>query len=572
MSTTSDRDCATLLKQALSLHRAGNLSEARQDYQQILVIDPRHFEALQLLATLHSQSGRNEQSLVLFERATQMDGIRPELFSNRGNALKNLKRFDEALMSFDLAIRLKPDYAEAHFNHGNVLKEMESFDAALLSYAKAIRIKANYIEALKNQGATLQTMGRFEAALAAFSMALCLQPGDAEATNNMGTALQALSRHDEAIRHYDAAITVSPEYSDAFYNRGISLHRTARIQDALISYETATRLNPEHVDAHWNRSLALMLLGKLEEGWRLYEWRLKKNDLKSEYYEGPETVWRGKTDINEKRLFIHAEQGLGDIIQFVRYLPKVDALGAEVIFQAPPSLMAVLSTLRTRATIITTSDKLPDFDAYCPLMSLPNVFKTSLNSIPAETPYLFADDKKTASFMARLGLKRTPRVGLVWSGSSRHANDDNRSVSLEELLPLLELPIEWHSLQQEYRPTDLHTLKRRPNIHRHDSDLHDFSDTAALVACMDLVISVDTSVAHLAGAMNKPVWVLLPFIPDFRWLLGRRDSPWYPSARLFRQQRPGDWTSVLDDLRKELLGLAGKVSCGCSGGRDVSFE
>ncbi len=553
MSTTSDRDCATLLRQAIGLHRAGRLPEARRCYLCILAVDPQHFEALQLLATLHSQAGHHEEAAVLFEQAIQIDDARPELFNNRGNALKELKRFDEALASYDVAIRLKPDYAEAYFNRGNVLKEIERFDAALISYSDAMRIKADYVEALKNQGVTLQKMERFEESFATFARALCLKPDDAEVINNMGTALQTLGRHDQAIRHYEFAITINPEYSDAFYNRGISLHRTKRIQEALSSYQEAARLKPADTNTHWNQSLALMLLGDLREGWRFYESRLKKYDMKAEYYDGPELAWRGQTDIQGKRLFIHAEQGLGDIIQFARYLARLDVFGTEVIFQAPPSLMSVMSTLRTQATIISTDDSLPPFDAYCPLMSLPYVFKTSLNSIPAETPYLFADEDKFVSCMARLGHKRAFRVGVVWSGSARHSNDSSRSLPLKELVPLLDLPIEWHALQQEYRATDLKTLEGLSSIHRHESHLHDFSDTAALVACMDLVISVDTSVAHLAGAMNKPVWVLLPHVPDFRWLLERQDSPWYPSARLFRQQRPGDWASIVGELRNELM-------------------
>jgi len=553
VSTTSDRDCATLLRQAISLHRAGRLPEARRCYLRILAVDPRHFEALHLLATLHSQAGRHAEALVLFEQAIRIDDTRPELFSNRGNALKELQRFDEALASYDVAIRLKPDYAEAYFNRGNVLKEVASFDAALMSYADATRLKAHYVEALKNQGVTLQKMERFEASLAIFTRAFCLKPDDAESINNMGTALQSLGRHEEAIKHYELAIAIDLNYSDAFYNRGISLHRTKRIQEALSSYQEVARLKPGDTNTHWNQSLALMLLGNLREGWRFYESRLNKDDMRAEYYEGPELAWRGQTDISGKRLFIHAEQGLGDIIQFARYLPRLDTFGAEVIFQTPPSLMSVMSTLRTQVSLISTDASLPPFDAYCPLMSLPYVFKTSLNSIPADTPYLFANDKKTAACILRLGRKRALRVGLVWSGSVRHSNDSSRSLPLKELCPILDLPIEWHSLQQEYRPSDLKTLEELSSIHRHEPHLRDFSDTAALVACMDLVISVDTSVAHLAGAMNKSVWVLLPHVPDFRWLLERHDSPWYPSARLFRQQRPGDWKSIVGELHHELI-------------------
>lgn len=295
-----------------------------------------------------------------------------------------------------------------------------------------------------------------------------------------------------------------------------------------------------------------MLLGKFREGWAAYEWRLKTEEMKGAFYHDVGREWRGKEDLSGKTIMVSSEQGLGDSIQFCRYFAVLKSLGAEAIFRVPQPLVRVLSSLRWATKIVSSADPPPAYNFHCPLLSLPHIFDASADSIPSETPYLFAEADKVSDWKKRLGKKTALRVGIVWSGSADHKRDAYRSIRFLELSTLLDGKIEWHSLQIEYRSADLELLNRCAFVRQHQDELHDFSDTAALVHNLDLVISVDTSVAHLAAAMHKPTWILLPYVPDCRWLLDRVDSPWYSSMRLFRQDASRDWRSVLECVRNEL--------------------
>jgi hypothetical protein len=289
----------------------------------------------------------------------------------------------------------------------------------------------------------------------------------------------------------------------------------------------------------------LLLRGEYLEGWSLYEWRSKGDDAPAKFPSFSQPSWRGEFDISGKRLLIHAEQGFGDLIQFSRYAPMVLSKGAEVILEVPKPLVTVMQTLHPEVSIAVQGEPLPEFDFHCPVMSLPYAFKTTVETVPSSDCYVSADPAKVALWQEKLGATSATRVGLVWSGSATHKNDHNRSIALTDLLPLLDTPCEWHSLQKEYREGDLAVLEGVPQLHQHQDDLIDFSDTAALIECLDLVITVDTSVAHLAGALGKPVWILVPALHDFRWLLDRTDTPWYPSAQLFRQSEAGEWEPTI---------------------------
>ena len=320
----------------------------------------------------------------------------------------------------------------------------------------------------------------------------------------------------------------------------------------LKSYDDALRIKPDFAEATWNKSVLLILTGNYADGWMLYEARLEKEDTKKNYPRYPQLAWRGQEDIQGKKILIHSEQGLGDSIQFIRYLEQIHQLGAEIILEVPKTLAVLVSTIKTPITVIEKGSKLPEFDAYCPLLSLPYVFKTTVDTIPSVVPYLSADKQKVSEWDSRLGVKTHKRIGLVWSGSAGHKNDHNRSIPLEVFDDLLKLPVEWHSLQKEYRTEDKNFLDSHPEVKQHQDKLGDFTDTAALIECMDLVISVDTSVAHLAGALGKTTWILLPFFPDYRWMLEREDCPWYPTAKLLRQDDEREWKKVILELSKKL--------------------
>ena len=514
-------DIDVLLKQSLSYLQQGKLQEALETYQRALSADPNHFEALQGIGILSGQMGRFEEALKFF---TEASAVQPNNFAvhfNRGKALKELKRYPEALAAYDKALSLKPDFAEAYNNRGTVLKDLRRYDEALSSFNKAIALKPGYTNAYNNQGATLVILQRHDEALASYDKALSLNPAYAEAYNNRGTALEHLRRYDEALASYDKAIDLKPDFAEARYHKGL--------------------LN--------------LLLGNFEAGWRLHEWRWKTAQLEDFAKNFKQPLWLGDKPISGKTVLLHSEQGLGDTIQFARYVPLVEALCATVILGVPADLVALFRTLEGNPTLIAEGDTLPEFDLHCPLMSLPLAFGTTIDSIPAQIPYLAADPQQRLAWHDRLGPKLRPRIGLVWSGNPNNINDRYRSISLRTLAPLLNEDYAFHSLQKELRAGDRVALAEFPQLHSHSEALHDFTDTAALVAELDVVITIDTSVAHLAGALGKPVWILLPYAADYRWLTERSDSPWYPTARLFRQGSIGDWSSVIENVISVLRSL-----------------
>ena len=582
-----------LLQQGLTFHQQGQLSEAKKIYEQILKSDPKHFHALQLTASLYWQQQKNAEALHYFDAALTINPNFAPLHNNRGNALQDLKRFDEALQSYDLAIEQKPDYAEAYYNRGisfhnlkrfdeeiksynrvielipnyaeaynnrgNALKELERYDVALQDYDKAIQLIPNYAEAYNNRGDALQELERYDEALQDYDKAIQLKPDFNEAYSNRGTVLLDLKRFDEALKDYDKAIQLKPNDAKVYNNRGNALKDLKRFDEALKDYDKAIQLKPDYPAANWNKSLLKLLLGEYEEGWQLYESRKDTKKTKDNHPKFPVPLWLGDASIEDQTLLVHSEQGLGDTLQFCRYLTMLQSFKPkEIIFHVEKRLMSLLSSLDHEITLIAKDKPLPSFDCYCPLLSLPLAFKTTLETIPANISYLKVDNVKNKYWQDRLGQQTKPRIGLVWSGSTAHKNDHNRSLKLQQLSSLFELPFEFHSLQKDIRDGDKQILQAYKNLEQHQGDLHDFSDTAALVNQMDLIISVDTSVAHLTGALGKKVWILLPFIPDFRWLLDRDDSPWYPTAKLFRQPQIGDWDSVMQQLIIELNTLFSK--------------
>ena len=463
-----------------------------------------------------------------------------------------MNRPDEALASYDKALALRPDYPEALNNRGVTLFWLNRLDEALASYDKAIALKADDAEALNNRGVVLMELNRLDEALASYDRAIALKPDYADALDNRGSVLRKLNRLDEALASHDAAIALQPECADAFYNRGNALKELNRPDEALASYDRAIALAPDHAEAHWNESLLRLLTGDFERGWPKYEWRWKSKALALRNRNFSQPLWLGADPIHGKTILLHGEQGLGDTIQFCRYAPLVAARGARVIMEVDESLRDLVSGLAGVSRCVSKGDTLPEFDLHCPLLSLPLAFGTRLETIPSTTPYLLAPAPAVASWAARLAGKARPRIGMVWSGAPRHREDRNRSIALRTLLPLLDVAATFVSLQRDVRADDAQLLQERSDILHFGGDLRTFSDTAALISHLDLVVTVDTSVAHLAGALGRPVWILLPFIPDWRWLLDRSDSPWYPTARLFRQAASREWQGVVKHIHAEL--------------------
>ena len=467
-------------------------------------------------------------------------------------ALHQSGQLDLAEIQYKKLLNYLPDNTLLLTNLGTIALQRGRLEEALASYDRTITLNPDYAEAYSNRGNSLKDLNRLEEALASYDRAIALNPNYAEAYSNRGNALRDLNRLDEALASLDRAIALNPEYAEAYSNRGNALKDLKRLDEALASYDHAIVLNPDSAEAYWNKSLLKILIGEYLEGWKLYEWRWKKEPQINSLRAYHQPLWLGDESIFHKTLLIYPEQGFGDYIQCIRYAALVEQLGAKVILEVPSRLLTLCSTLKGQPILIENGKPLPSFDYHCPVMSLPLALKTTVETVPAQIPYLYADDQRKKRWNEKLGNKTVTRIGLVWSGSTTHKNDHNRSLLLNQLTSLLVLPVEFHSLQKEIREIDVKTLTDFPKIHQHQDDLLDFFDTAALIDEMDLVISVDTAVAHLSGAMGKKTFILLPYSPDYRWMLDRADSPWYPTATLFRQPSVGDWDSVIAEIRQLL--------------------
>ena len=407
---------------------------------------------------------------------------------------------------------------------------------------------------LNNSALALHAQGLHSAALEKFHAASALEPYNPVILNNRGVCYFSLDLFEDAIHCYKSAIDLDPRYLEAHNNLGNALVRLFQHEEALQYYDQALALDRAYIEAYWNKALALLQLGRFSEGWVLHEIRWAKPSFLPIVRHFPQPIWDGSFSIAGKTLLLHAEQGLGDTLQFVRYVEMVQTLGARLVVEVQAPLVPLLEGLEG-VTLVKQGDPLPSFDCHCPLMSLPLAFQTTLSSIPSKVPYLKPSPEKERFWTEKLGPTTQLRVGLVWSGDPRHQNDKQRSMALSELMAALPPGFEYVSLQSEIRESDSQAFKDNDRLVHFGSELKDFSDTAALCAQMDVVVCVDTSVAHLSGALGKPTFLMLPYNPDWRWLLERTDSPWYPTMQLYRQAQFGSWQSALEKVRADLLGL-----------------
>jgi len=545
------------LQRAMALHQSGHLLQAKVMYENILSTQPRNADALSLLAIVATQSGDHALAIETINKAIKIDPSNAGYYLNRGSAQKSLNQLTDAVASFNKAIVFKPAYAEAYSNRGVAQRELKQLTDAIASFNKAIAIDPGFAEAYSNKGHALRDHKQLEAAVASCDKAIAIKPNFAEAHSNRGNALRELNQLEAALASYDKAIAIKPDFAEAHSNRGLALQDCHQLDAALTSFDRAIALNPNYLESYFSKSQALLLGGDFDAGWALYEWRwkCKSTGLTKRKFHQPS--WLGVESLKDKTILLYGEQGLGDTLQFCRYASLVAALGARVIIEAPKVLLEILRGLEGVSEVVANGSTLPAFDYHSPLLSLPWVFKTNISTIPSNQAYLKGDADFAIQWAEKLGVKTKPRVGIAWSGSGTHTNDHNRSIELSNLLPHLPEGLEYVSLQKELREVDKATLKNSPNFRHFGEDLHDFSDTAALCGLMDFVISVDTSVAHLSAALGRPTWVLLPYSPDWRWLLNRTDSPWYSSVKLYRQQAANDWESVLGILQSDLSKLTG---------------
>jgi Tfp pilus assembly protein PilF len=490
------------------------------------------------------QQGQFGEARGLFSAAVKANPGIAAAWCNLGQAEYALKRPAEALQYFEKAQALAPDDADILYQHANALLSLDRPRDALAELQMVLARKPQHFEARLNSGLAQATLGFPDRALADFEAALALAPQHPVAHYNRGVALIRLGRYAEAVAANDRALAAAPQHSGAWLNRGRALAQLHRMDEAIKSYGEVLALRKDHADAHFNQALALLTIGDYHRGFSEYEWRWRRTGMPPQRSRG-RPLWLGEYPLAGKTILLHAEQGLGDTIHFARYVPLVAGRGGKVVIEVQPELKSLLSRLEGAAAVVARGETPPPFDVHCPLGSLPLALKTELQTVPAPTSCLSADDTHLKKWSARLQKIPHPRVAVAWSGNPAHDNDRNRSLPFGSLASLFTMAANFISIQRDLRSEDAARLAAETRLTHLGGELDDFSDTAAVLVLCDLVISVDTAPVHLAGAMGRPVWVLVPFAPDWRWTLEGETTPWYPTARLFRQSLPGDWDAVI---------------------------
>jgi tetratricopeptide (TPR) repeat protein len=589
----------------LVLMRIGRLQEAIADLQQALALNPNYPEALNNLGNALFQMARYPEAVQYCQRAVTLRPDYAEAHNNLGNSLLNCGRIDDAIASYQRVIALQPDHHEAYNNLGaayinknrlddaievmtkalqlnpndsdvlnnlgNAYKQKGQFEKALGLFRRAVAINPKHPAVQQNMGNTLMQHGDVDGAIAAYRQAISMRGDFAEAHQSLGNALYQKGRLDEATAAFNRAVQIRPDYYEAYSNLGNTLYYQGDLPAAETACRRALALKPGFPAAHWNLGLNLLLQGRLQEGWKEYNWRWQVRELDAPKRDYPMPIWDGG-ELGGRRILLHAEQGFGDTIQFMRYVPMVAGRGGRIIVGCQQELVPLFKDQMPVERWIVDKETLPDFSVHAALLNLPMILGTTLETIPAPVPYVRANPDAAGRWNVRIknsdpsnreesnagrskagGLK----VGLAWAGRAAHANDRNRSMSLSLFAPLSQIPgLRFFSLQRD-KPAQLSQgWPDATPLTDWADELHDFADTAALIENMDVIITVDTALAHLAGAMGKRVWTMLPFMPDWRWMQHREDSPWYPTMRLFRQPATGEWQTPLKKLAEALSELA----------------
>jgi len=550
--TDTESRAANLKRQGHTCLQNNQAESARQLLISASKLSPDDADIWHMLGSTHAILEDYEQAGICCRKALAIQPRHGGALYNLGVVLQKQGDIQNAIRSYRKALRYLPGHAVIHSSLGYALYESGLIEEAVISCEMALAINPNASEAWNNLSIAQWALGQHQDAIKSCNKAILLRPDYAEAYNNLGNYLSDLSRYDEAIDAYTNAIKLNPRFSQAHVGKGRTYNDTGQILEAIDEYQQAILLDPMNADAHFNLSWSLLLLGDFEKGWPEYEWRLRlKEKDRLREYSAPR--WDG-SPLNGRTLFLQAEQGFGDAIQFIRYVPLVKQQDSKVIVECAPELRTLFSDCKSIDRIIPSGETPPEFDCYLPLASLPLVFKTTLENLPASVPYLKSPGKCLPELISLLEKSGTcKRIGLVWSGNPDFKRNHLRACPLEFYRPLLDIPnTVFFSLQKGEAATDVESLGLAGSITQLADKLHTFSDTAAALNELDLIIATDTSVPHLAGALGRPVWVLLSSAPDWRWLLEREDSPWYPSMRLFRQPEPGDWGSVIAQVSRAL--------------------
>jgi len=536
------------MRAAVQCFQEGKLAKADTICKCILRHNPSFTAALALRGIIAIEAGDSNTAVKYFREAIAIEPENGDLHHKYSKVLYKTGKIEEATRYCRKATTLNPHNAFAWLDLGGTLAIQGKTEEALQAYRMAVKIKPDLSHAEYNIGLLLGEQRNYQMAIGHYRRAVELQPDHAGAWNNLSSALRITGQYEEAIGCCKKALQLNPVFENAHMNIGLTLQEQGRLEHVLPHYERALELAPDYAGAHFNRAVWYLLQGNFARGWEEFEWRWQLDDLKRYQRRFTQPEWDG-TPGDGRTILVYTEQGLGDTFQFIRYVPLLAQKGFSVIIQCDLRVREILAGITGAAQIIAFDESPPPFDVYAALMSLPRLFGTELASIPAQVPYLHADTEHVEHWKSRIGETDGLKVGICWRGNPDHRNDINRSIDVGYFAGVARLPgIRLFSIQKPLSEQDASNLPGSGAIvelgSQLDSGPDKFLDTAAVMQHLDLVITVDTSVAHIAGALARPVWLLLPYVPDWRWMLKCEDSPWYPTMRLFRQQTFGDWSSV----------------------------
>ena len=543
-----------LLIETQKLLISGEIEEAMINYKKILKLDIKNIIAHNNLAYLYFLKKDYRKGIISSNSALKIKSNHIDALNNKGNCLKGLHKYNDALRCYEDALQIKPNFVNSLYNKANCLQALNKYQEALECYNQVLKLKPNFINAINNKGNCFEKLDQYEEALKAYHKALKIKPDFLESIYNSANCLKKLNKYNDALKYYDQAVKIKPDFVEAINNKANCLYELCQLDEAIKTYENAIKIKPDFAYAKWNMSRIQLLKGNYKDGWKNYEWRKKCLSDNKYLTFGKDKEWLGNKSLKNKILYISKEQGLGDYIQFCRYLPILNEMGAKLILDTPKPLRSMIDTMNLNYTHTDDLSKL-DFDYHCCIASLPLAFNTSLETIPCQIPYLITPKKIKDFWTKKFKENKKIKIGIKWSGSKKYALNKERSISLEKLKPIFKLPYDFHSLQIEYENDDEKLMKTIPNIFCHKDEIRGLDKTAGLIETMDLIISVDTGIVQLCGAIGKPFWNLLSLVPDFRWLLNRQDSPWFPSAKLYRQTKKNDWETVIKQVAVDLADL-----------------
>ena len=547
-----------MLQQAIKVFQTGDLDLSKSILLKILEIEPNEVNTLHMLGVIYKEEKQYDQSLFFLNQALALDGEFSKIHYNKGLLHYERCEYAEAIAHYNLAIKLEDNFQDAWLNKGNALHKLQEYSQAIGEFERVIEANQNDFEAWNYRGISLNELKRYDEALASYEKAVSLNPLYHEAWSNRGVTLNELKRYEEALKSYEHSISLKPDYHVAIYNKGIALNKLKRYDEALAAYDKAIGLKPDYFDAHWNKSLNQLLTGNLKDGLKNYEYRWARSNADSKRHQQFPALTNTR-ELSGKRVLVWCEQGYGDTIQFCRFINKLIELKADVIFEVQEPLKELLRHSFSDSHVIKLGEPFGNIDYQIPLLSLPLLFDTNLTNIPNAQPYVQATQEGLGNWKNRLKKNNQKiNIGIACSGNENVFNGKNRSIDLSLFQPIAS-QANLFLIQKDLKESDHSFLKTQPGIKFLGNEIKSFDDSASIVQEMDVIITIDTSLAHLSGALGKPTFLLLPMNPDWRWLLNHDCSPWYPTIRIFRQHTPDKWERLIEEVASELeLGTHGK--------------